>query len=516
MNKLFNKNIYLKKGSYSLIFYDEDLINIRVKNEDKNIKTSIKMEYQSWYNEVSPTKKYIASFDIENSSDYNIEIHTNKVHSILDYQITILDSLNNTYYSSNDELDTMMKIEITKNLDSNKPQLKYPLISNTFDTDEIFNICKHLMSGRKLTMDKEVESFEQDFAKYIGSNYAVMVNSGSSANLLAVAVIANYMFSQKLEMGDEVLVPSVCWSTSVWPIIQCGLKPIFVDINLDTLNINEKMEDYISEKTKALFLVHVMGNCANMDKIINLCKKYNLLLIEDTCESLGSSYKDKKLGSFGSMGTYSFFYSHHITTIEGGMVVCNDYEIYNLLKMLRAHGWIRNLDDKSKKFYTDKYPDIDDRYMFINEGYNLRPMELQAVMGKIQLKKLDSKNINRINNYNRFKEQVLINEKSSCISFFDEQPESTVAWFGICILIQKDISINDYKDYLTKNGVENRPIITGNFTKQPYFVNNNYKINVSFPNSDIIDKKGIYIGLSCNEITDNEIKDLVDIILSYF
>ena len=179
--------------------------------------------------------------------------------------------------------------------------------------------------------------FEKEFAKYIGSQYAGMVNSGSSANLLAMAVLSNFKYKHKLNKGDKVIVPTICWSTSVWPIIQMGLVPVFVDINIKTLNADiNKVEELLENdsKIRGMVIVHILGNTTNMDKLMTLKSKHNLIFMEDTCESLGSKYNDKFLGTFGECGTYSFYFSHHITTIEGGMVVTNDFEIYELLKCL--------------------------------------------------------------------------------------------------------------------------------------------------------------------------------------
>ena len=186
----------------------------------------------------------------------------------------------------------------------------------------------------------------------MGVKYGVMVNSGSSANLLALSLLTNPMREKKINAGDEVIIPVICWSTSLWPIIQHGLKPIFVDINLNNINMDiEKMERSITKKTKAIFCVHVLGLSANMIKIKKIARKHKLLIIEDTCESFGSKYMNKFLGTFGEVGTFSFYYSHQITSGEGGMIICNSKKDYEILLSLRSHGWAREkfIQEKKKK-----------------------------------------------------------------------------------------------------------------------------------------------------------------------
>ena len=250
----------------------------------------------------------------------------------------------------------------------------------TYGEKEINACIELLQNNSKLTMGEHVKEFENQFAKYVGSKYAVMVNSGSSANLLAVSAVCNPIRKRRLLPGDRVYVPSICWSTSVFPLVQHGLIPVFLDVNFENLNIDIKDLDF--QDIKGIMCVHILGNSTRMFELIKICKEKEIIVIEDTCESLGTLYKNKTVGTFGDFGTFSFYFSHHITTIEGGMVVCNEEEDYYLLKCLRSHGWTR---DQNKKFDIEG---VDDRFCFINLGYNLRPMEIQAVMGKLQLEKI--------------------------------------------------------------------------------------------------------------------------------
>ncbi len=219
--------------------------------------------------------------------------------------------------------------------------MKYPLLSNAFSKSDISEGQK-ILESKQITMSSKTKLFEKKFAQYIGSKFALMVNSGSSANLLALSLLTNPMRKKRLNPGDEVIVPVVCWSTSLWPIIQHGLKPIFVDIDLNNLNISlDELEKKITKKTKAIFCVHVLGLSADMYKLKQIANNNKLMIIEDTCESFGTKFKNKFLGTFGEAGTFSFYYSHQITSGEGGMITCNNKEDYEILLSLRSHGWAR-------------------------------------------------------------------------------------------------------------------------------------------------------------------------------
>ena len=256
-------------------------------------------------------------------------------------------------------------------------KITYPLIDEAFSSVDICKGIEVLLSGQ-LTMSEITREFEYEFAKYIGAKYALMVNSGSSANLISAFALVNPRKNNFLKRGDEFLIPVLCWSTSLWPIVQAGLKPKFVDVDPETLNISLKdLEKKISRKTKAVMLVHVLGNSTNMKKLKKITNKYKIKIIEDTCESLGSKFNGKYLGSFGDFGTYSFYYSHQITAGEGGMIICNDKNNYKIIHSLRAHGWDRGLNNNKKNFN------------FINSGFNLRPTEVSAAIGYNQFKKLN-------------------------------------------------------------------------------------------------------------------------------
>lgn len=393
----------------------------------------------------------------------------------------------------------------------------YPLIENTFGNQEIIKMIDILL-GDRLTMGENVSRFEKEFAKYIGSKYAVMVNSGSSANLLALAVMSNYQRVNHLKPGDECIIPAICWSTSVFPVIQMGLTPVFIDVDPITMNMNvEQLESKITSKTKCIVAVHILGNCIDMDPLMKIVNKYNLLVLEDTCEALGTTYNDKYVGTFGTMGTYSFYYSHHITTVEGGMVVCNDENDYELLKCLRAHGWTRNL--KNKEELEQKYPDVDPRFLFVNLGYNLRPMEIQAVMGLEQLLSLEDKNMCRNNNLHKIVSTLF--KTSAGQTYFNavvKTNNSDPAWFGTCLFLKQEYKhvLKKYLEYLTLEGVENRPIVTGNIARQPvmqHFCENLDPLD--FPGAEQIHTCGFFIGLPCNLMSEDRVNKLIDIMINF-
>lgn len=395
--------------------------------------------------------------------------------------------------------------------------MEYNLQNDMLSDNDINSVIELLKSKKQLTMSTYVKKFEDDFAKYLNVPYAVMVNSGSSANLLAFSAITNFDSENKLNLNDEILVPSVCWSTSLWPIIQSGLIPKLVDVKPDTLEIDiNDLVKKISIKTKAILLVHIIGTCSNMNEIMEIVKKYNLILIEDSCECLGTTYNNKFIGTFGRFSTFSFYFSHHITTIEGGMVVCHTLNDYNLLKCLRSHGWSRDQSNKSE--LENIYNDIDPRFLFINIGFNLRPTEINGLLGILQLEKLNYFNNIRISNYNKITNYINTHPKNLNLlkPITINSMHINVAWFAIPIFINSNYSLKEYTKFLNENKIFNRPIISGNFCRQPSLKKLGFNFDIrEFPGSETIHNFGFYIGLSCLKIiSDSEIENLVDIMLS--
>jgi len=393
-------------------------------------------------------------------------------------------------------------------------KINYSLTESVLENADINSAIKVLKS-KKITMGPKTKQIEAFFKDKILKTNSLMVNSGSSANLLIFQCLINPMV-KKLKPGDEVLIPAICWSTSLWPIIQSGLNVKFVDIDLSTLNIDlNDLEKKINKKTKALMLVHALGNCTDMSKLVNICKKNKIILIEDTCEALGSTYKKKPLGTFGDFSSFSFYYSHHITSGEGGMVSTKNNKYLEILKSLRSHGWSRDLINN--KSLSKKYKHIDKDWIFINSGFNVRTTDINAAIGLEQLKRI--KKILSIRKYNflKIKNSLLGNKKyNNQFTILKDQKDSNAAWFGIPIILNS----NDkkYKQYVMKNlqnkGIMSRPIISGNFAKQPSIKLYKIKIDYNLPNADLIDKKAFFLGLHNIKITNSKLKFLTDNIYS--
>lgn len=367
-------------------------------------------------------------------------------------------------------------------------KIKFPLATETWSESEYKSIQRVIDSGR-FTMGKEVKAFEEKFAAFFGSKYAVMVNSGSSANLLAIAAMI-YDPRKFLKPGDQVIVPAVSWSTTFYPVHQYGLELRFVDIDPETLNFNlDLVEKAITPKTKAIFAVHLLGNPCQMDKLQELCEKHGLILLEDNCESMGAKYKGKYTGTFGKCGTFSTFFSHHISTMEGGVIVTDDETVYHSLLSLRAHGWTREQPENSH-LKVEKDPFLS-QFRFVLPGYNLRPLEMSGAIGQEQLLKLDGFVKARRENASVFK-SILGNLKG--IKLQKEVGESS--WFGFSMVLtdrlinQRAALVNIFNEY----GVECRPIVTGNFLSNPVINLLNYSVGSEIVWAEHIDRHGLFVG----------------------
>lgn len=363
----------------------------------------------------------------------------------------------------------------------------YELSDDTWGSEEI-DAINNTINSKKLTMGEKTREFEKSFAEYFGSKYAVMVNSGSSANLLAIAAL---VYSGKLTEGDEVIVPAVSWSTTYFPLFQFNLKLKFVDIDLETLNIDvNELKKAINRKTKAIFAVNLLGNPNEFDEILNICQDNNLILLEDNCEAMGAKYYNKYTGTFGVIGTFSSFYSHHISTIEGGIAITDDEELYHYMLAIRAHGWTRNLP-RDSKIYSKNEDEFYELFNFIVPGFNLRPLEIEAAIGIEQLKKLEGFIQNRRKNAKYF-----INEINQIKEISTQKEIGESSWFGFPIILfgnlkgQRDLVVKK----LRENNVEVRPIVAGNFVKNKAVEYMNYEISNELKNADYIHENGFFIG----------------------
>ena len=371
--------------------------------------------------------------------------------------------------------------------------MKYKLASNTWDEKEINSIYK-VIESKNFSMSSEVENYEKEFADYFESNFAVMTSSGSTANLLMIAALFySQDESKKLKRGDEVIVPSVSWSTTYFPLQQYGLKVKFVDINKTTLNFDlNELENAISKKTRAILAVNLLGNPNDFEKIQKIIKDKEILLLEDNCESMGAKFGNKYTGTFGIMGTFSSFYSHHIATMEGGCIITNDEELYHILLCLRAHGWTRNLPDKNHVTGTKSNNEFEESFKFVLPGYNVRPIEMSGAIGREQLKKLPQFVETRRKNSKIFKKLFNNDER-----FIIQEEIGSSSWFGFSMVIKEKSNINrdDLVLLLKNSGIECRPIVTGNFLKNKsvldYF---NYEVHGRHINADLIEENGFFVG----------------------
>ena len=381
--------------------------------------------------------------------------------------------------------------------------INYPLIQEPYSNQDISKAIKVLKS-KQITMSNITSELEKKFAKYVGSKYALMVNSGSSANLLAAFALVNPRKKGHIKNGGEFLIPALCWSTSLWPLVQAGLKPKFVDVNVDDFNMNiTDLKKKINKKTKAIMAVHVLGNSTNMDELKKIVKKKKIFLIEDTCESLGSKFDNKCLGTWGDMGTYSFYVSHQISSGEGGMIVCDSKSDYDLLYSMRAHGWSRKSNKVSKK---------DTSFNFINSGFNLRSTDVSAAIGLNQFKRLNKMIKIRAENRKKIINKIQSSQSwNNQFSFLKINNKVKPSFFGLPILLDKKYLSKKYKflSYLKKVGIETRKIISGNFTNQESV--KLYKFNKSkhtFPNAQEIENRGFFIGLHPKKISNKELEYL--------
>lgn len=381
--------------------------------------------------------------------------------------------------------------------------VNYPLASDTWNEKEIEAINRVIASNR-FSMGNEVAAFEREFADYFGSKHAIMVNSGSSANLIGVAAV---VLSEKygLSKGDEVIVPAVSWATTYTPLHQYGLKLRFVDIDMETLNINmDKLEEAITDETKAVFAVNLLGNPNEFERLEAICEKHNLILMEDNCESMGAKYKGKYTGTFGVFGSFSTFYSHHMATMEGGMILTDDDDLYDIMVAIRSHGWTRNLSKESK--FNTSADEFYNLFNFVLPGYNVRPIEMEAAIGREQLKKLEAFLDNRRKNGKCFEELVAHN----CNIFIQRNVDDS-SYFGFPIIFKTPEDRTKAVKLFRELNIECRPIVAGNFTRNEVIKFFDYSIYGELENSDKIHDCGLFIGnhqFECSQ----QIKTIVNLI----
>ena len=399
--------------------------------------------------------------------------------------------------------------------------IKVPLNASTFGEEEI-QAAIAVLRGGQVTMAGKCLEFEEKFARHMGVKNAIFVNSGSSANLLAFFALANSDCPEtgingkkkRFTPGSEIIVPAVTWSTTIWPIVQAGGVPVLVDSNPYTLQMDlGALEAAISPKTVAICPVHVLGNAVEMKTVLELAQKHQLWVIEDTCEALGTRQNGKMVGTLGDVGTFSFFFSHHITTIEGGMVVTESDELAELFRCMRAHGWTRHLRNRSA--VESRYPEIDPRFLFVNSGFNLRPTEINAAFGLHQIDKLEG--------FNRRRHEIAevwIKEFKSLIDSKKFVPMQTTqgtdsTWFGFPVICESRALRDKFQKYLEENGIETRPVICGNLARQPAFKKIPHRIAGSLKGADQVMDQGLFWG-SHPLMSEVEIQHVVKTVKRFF
>ena len=383
------------------------------------------------------------------------------------------------------------------------PTARLPMTVNTFGDAELAAALAALVRG-PMTMGPRVAAFEAAFAAAMGTRHAVFCNSGSSANLLAIAALTRTLDAAGVPLlgaGDEVIVPAVTWSTTLWPVVQCGAVPVIVDVSSETLNLTvQAVEAALSPRTRAVFAVHLLGNPAPIVELRALCAARGLTLVEDTCEALDAEVPDpeqdgaaRKAGTFGRFGTYSFYFSHHISTIEGGMVTCDDDADADRLRILRSHGWTRHMAPATRVASEQAHAAIDPRFLFVDHGYNLRGTDVQAAIGLVQLE--------RRHGFLQRRREVAaawhavraeLREVFVPIHF-----AAGASHFAFPLILRRDFPATraEFFAFLEAEGIETRPLVAGNLARQPALAQVQHRIAGDLAQADLIHERGMYVGI---------------------
>ena len=375
------------------------------------------------------------------------------------------------------------------------------LAEKIIDEKDVSSLIEWLQKSDRFTKGEQTLLFEAEWSRWLGSRYSVFVNSGSSANLLVTLAL---LYSGRLR-NKKVIVPAISWVTTVSPAMQLGMTPILCDTDTEDLGLDVKHFERLCKEHRpsVAFLVHVLGHANKMKQIIEVCEKYDVILIEDTCEAYGSEHLGQKLGTFGTASTHSFFYGHAMSTIEGGMVSTDDHDLFNLMLSLRSHGWLRDNDDTYKQKMLDKYGMNDtflENYFFVHPGLNIRNTDLNAFLGLKQMKKIDNYVSKRNENYNLY-----FNNLSNHVRVQKSETEPVSALsFGLIHENRKEIA-----ESLMKNDVECRPLICGSIQEHPFWYTRYEKVHL--PNALKVHQHGLYV--PCHQsMTEEQVNFISEII----
>ena len=368
--------------------------------------------------------------------------------------------------------------------------LSLPLMSDNISREDVDCLIEFLQQDPvpRLTNGDKVIEFENKWSEWLGVKHSVFVNSGTAANELSMLALKHFY-----PEGGEVIIPPLTWISDVNSVLFAEFDPVFVDINLNNLSFDlDKLEKSINENTRAIFVTHVLGINALSDRLLKLCVDNDILLIEDVCESHGATYNDTKLGSIGFASNFSFYFAHHMSTIEGGMISTNDDHFYQLCRSLRSHGMIREFnDDKLIEKYAEEYPSLNQDFVFIGPAHNFRSTEINAVLGLCQLEKLDSNNQIRINNFEHF-----IKNLDSEKYHTDFEMDGQCNYAFVIIMKEGDFDLRDrIEKIMDENGIEFRRGLSGggNQMRQPYFRNHDINFD-DFPNIEHVHNFSWYVG----------------------
>lgn len=386
------------------------------------------------------------------------------------------------------------------------PDYKWPLINDNITLEDRKKLVDFILSNRRLTNGEKVKEFEKIWSNWLGVKHSTMINSGSSGNFISIAIV-----KELLGIG-EIIVPPLGWVSDVSSITQLGMVPVFVDISLDNLSITaENIKSAITPKTKAIVLVHCLGFNGINEEIIKIARENNILLIEDCCEAHGACFSGQKVGTFGDMSVFSFYFGHHITTIEGGIISTNNPKIYELSKLFRSHGMTREVSEKTQKTYIKENPNLNPLFTFAVAGFNMRSTELNAVLGIEQMKRID-------NNIEKRKHNLKIwLDNLDGLKFKTKFEDNGNSSFALPLIMQPHytdrLHINDdfsgVCDVLDINGVEYRLGMSGggNQALQPYLKKCEYKIIDKLENCNYVHNNSLYIG-NHTDLTDEQIINL--------
>lgn len=396
-----------------------------------------------------------------------------------------------------------------------------PASGKVLGADELCNMIDSSLD-MWLTTGRFNDKFEKEFAKYLGAKYALSTNSGSSANLLALSALTSHKLGQRqIKKGDEVITVAAGFPTTINPIIQQGLVPVFVDCEIGTYNIDaDKIEEAITDKTKVIFLAHTLGNTFDLDKIMAICEKHNLWLIEDSCDALGAEFNNKKVGTFGHIGTFSFYPAHHITMGEGGAVVTSDPDLYKIIMSFRDWGrdcWCKPGEDNTcKKRFSFQHGNLpkgyDHKYTYSHIGFNLKITDWQASIALAQLKKLPDFLVKRANNAKYLIEKL--NDLQEYLILPKVYENVKPSWFGFLISVKPNDKFNKQQlvEFLEENGIGTRQLFAGNILRQPMLVENDISLRINgsillnsrdleeknyagLPNTDFIMNNTFWVGV---------------------